>query len=220
MFQLPWNRKKESPRPAPPPLVQEPPEEPDTTPDSPIPFGYKTGWLCVKSDHPPAVMEVLGLRDAAPCNWECGLELAGRGGNLFVSPALDGWVLVVGWIEEDLANLSALAQKFPRLMFFASHRVVDYAAWASFEDGKLLRAYAYAGDEDNVLWDEGPLTPEEIGLGAAHFPRKGVNWDEAQFPDEETVIALSAAWGVDPGFSGKEYPPQLGWVCRCEGRTM
>lgn len=191
-------------------------EDLNTTPDCPIPFGYMTGWLCVQSGDPLAVIEALGLRDTVPCNWVCGLELAGRGGNLFVSPALNGWVLAVGWIEEDLANLSVLARKFPRLMFFASHRVVDYAAWASFEDGKLLRAYAYAGDEDTVLWDEGPLTPEEIGLGAAHFPRNGeeVNWAEAQFPDEETVIALSAAWGVDTSFSGKEYPPALGWLTR------
>lgn len=187
----------------------------NTTPDSPIPFGYKTGWLCVQSDDSLAVIETLGLRDAAPCNWANGLELAESDGNLFVSPVLDGWVLVVGWIEENLANLSALAQKFLRLMYFASHRVADYAAWAKFEGGKLLRAYAYVGGEDNVLWDEGPLTPEEIGQGAAHFPRKGeaVNWDEAQFPDEETVLSLSAAWGVDTSFSGKEYPPQLGWVC-------
>lgn len=183
-----------------------------TTPDSPIPFGYKTGWLCVQSDDPLAVIETLGLRGAAPCNWRQGLERVGRAGEIFVSPALDGWVLVVGWVEKDLANLSALAQKFPRLMFFASHRVVDYAAWASFEGGKLLRAYAYVGDEDNVLWDEGPLTPEEISLGAAHFPRKGVNRDEAQFPDEETVLGLSATWGMDTSFSGKEYPPALGWL--------
>lgn len=189
-------------------------EDLDTAPDRPIPFGYKTGWLCVGSDGPLTVIEALGLRDAAACNWKYGLERVDRAGKIFVSPALDGWVLAVGWIEEDLANLSALAQKFPRLMFFASHRVSDYAAWARFEGGKCLRAYAYAGDEDTVLWDEGPLTPEELSLGGAHFPRKGVGWDEAQFPDEETVIALSAAWGVDTTFSGKEYPPALGWLGR------
>lgn len=182
-------------------------EDLDTAPDCPIPFGYKTGWLCIRSDGPLVVAEALGLGNAAPCNWKNGLERVDRQGMVFVSPALDGWVLAVGWIEEDLANLTALAQKFPRLMFFASHRVTDYTAWARFEDGQLLRAYAYAGGEDTALWDEGPLTPEELSLGVAHFPHKGVNWDGAQFPDEETVLALSAAWGVDTSFSGREYPP-------------
>lgn len=191
-------------------------EDLNTAPDSPIPFGYKTGWLCVQSKDPLAVIETLGLRDAAPCNWKCGLELAEGGKDLFVSPSLDSWVLVVGWMETNLDSLSTLAEKFPALAYFASHRVVDYAAWAKFQGGRLLRAYAYAGDEDTVLWDEGPLTPEELSLGAARFPRRGeaVSWDEAQFPDEETVLALAAAWGVDTGFSGKEYPPALGWLTR------
>lgn len=53
----------------------------NTTPDSPIPFGYKTGWLCVQSGDSLAVIEALGLRDAAPCNWANGLGLAEGGGN-------------------------------------------------------------------------------------------------------------------------------------------
>ena len=30
-------------------------------PDCPIPFGYKTSWLCVKSDSPEEVISALGL---------------------------------------------------------------------------------------------------------------------------------------------------------------
>lgn len=132
---------------------------------------------------------------------------------IFVSPSLDGWVLVVGWFAEDLADLLAVARTFPRFQYFASHRVSDYYVWARFEGGALLRAYAFAGD-DGVFWDEGELTPEEAALGGARFPRKGSepDWDTTEFPDEETVLALAAAWGVDTGFSGKEYPPALGWL--------
>ena len=66
-----------------------------------------------------------------------------------------------------------------------------------------------------MLWDEGPLTPEEIALGAERFPTKGEDCDrdDVDFPDEETVLSLAAAWGVDTSFSEKEYPPALGWVC-------
>ena len=63
-------------------------------PDSPVPFGYKCNWLCVKSDKPMDVIEKLGLKNAEPSNWDKGIEMA-YNGYRFVSPALDGYVLVV-----------------------------------------------------------------------------------------------------------------------------
>lgn len=67
MFAWFQNRKKKAvPTAPPPPPVPLPPEETDgLTPDSPIPFGYKTGWLCIQSGDPQAVLEALGLRGAA-----------------------------------------------------------------------------------------------------------------------------------------------------------
>ena len=35
-------------------------------PDMPVPFGYKTSWLCVKSDSPEDVMGALGLKNPVP----------------------------------------------------------------------------------------------------------------------------------------------------------
>lgn len=214
MLQWPWKKKKQ-PEPVEDFSQSCSPEAPDAlTPDSPLPFGYKTGWLCIQSDDPQTVMEALSLWDSTPCNWAEGLKQAGEGGKVFVSPSLDGYVLVVGWTEEKLENLSPLAAGSPQLQYFASHRVADYYAWAKYEDGKLLRGYAYVGDRDEVAWDQGELTPEEIALGAERFPKMGeeCDWDEVEFPDEETVLALAAAWGVDTSFEEKEYPAALGWV--------
>ena len=52
----------------------------DDTPDGPVPFGYKMGWLAVKCEGPHRLMEALGLRDPKPANWTTGLARAGYQG--------------------------------------------------------------------------------------------------------------------------------------------
>ena len=184
-------------------------------PEPPVPFGYKTGWLCVRSEDPQAVMAALGLY-GVPCGWTAGLERGRKDGAVFVSPVLDDFVLVIGWITEELDELAALAEKFPEMQYYASHRVVEYCAWASFRAGELFRAYAYVGDQGEVPWDEGALTPEETALGGESFPRQDEepDWDSIEYPNEETVLSLAAAWGIDPTFSKKQYPASVGWLCR------
>lgn len=212
MLEWLFGRKKTPNRPAAPQKKAEPLPLPEQVPDSPIPFGYKIGWLCIKSDSPQAVMEALDLRECVPCSWADGLERAGMNGQVFLSPCLDGFVLAVGWMEEKPANLIVLAERFPDVQFFASHRVVNYCAWARFRDGALLRCYVC--EEDRVAWDEGGLTPEEISLSSKRFHRAMDDDDWENFPDEEDVLALAAAWGVDTSFSKKQYPAELGWLGR------
>ena len=72
---------------------------------------------------------------------------------------------------------------------------------------------AYRMEEDEVLWDEGDLTPEELALGFDRFPHAGREHGGGQFPDEESVLDIAAAWGVDPRFQKKTYPPSVSWVC-------
>ena len=31
--------------------------------------------------------------------------------------------------------------------------------------------------------------------------------------EEEDVLDIAAAWGIDPRFERKTYPPAAGWVC-------
>lgn len=196
------------------------PMEKIAVPEQPIPFGYKISWLCIQSEEPQTVMSALGL-NGVPCGWTAGLERAGEDGAVFVSPVLDGFVLVIGWMTEDLDELTALTENVPSLQYYASHRMVDYYAWASFRAGELFRAYAYSGEEDEVLWDKGTLTAEEIALGGERFQRQDEepDWDSVEYPDEETVLSLAAAWGIDPAFSEKQYPAALGWLCEREKHT-
>ena len=185
----------------------------DDTPDGPVPFGYKMGWLAAKCGDPHRLMEVLGLRDPKPANWTTGLARAGYQGQVFVSPVLDGYVLAVGLWAEDLEGIPGsterLVDTFSEVQFFGTHRISDYHYWTKYVNGKAARNYIY--QNSGVVWDEGELTLEELALGFERFPRTGR--ESSWFPGEEDVLDIAAAWGVDPRFQKKAYPPSVGWVC-------
>ncbi len=192
----------------------------DVTPDMPQPFGFKTSWLCIKSNSPEEVISKLRLMNAVPANWENGLGGA-ENGSFFVSPAVHGWVIVVGfptfgWSEEEyeLPALLDIAQHFSEVQAFASHRVVDLCAWAKFRDGKTVRAYYWLGEAGEVLVNEGECTPEEQQLGFDNFVSSADDdWEEKELPDEMSVCEIAAAWGVDPMFSEGEYEAGTGYLC-------
>ena len=171
------------------------------------------GWLAAKCEDPCRLMEVLGLRDPKPANWTTGLAHAGYQGRVFVSPALDGYVLAVGLWAEDLEDVPGrterLVDSFPEVLLFGTHRISDYHYWTKYVDGKVVRNYNC--QDAGVVWDEGDLTPEELALGFERFPR--ADRESGWFPGEEDVLDIAAAWGVDPRFQRKTYPPSVGWVC-------
>ena len=185
----------------------------DDTPDGPVPFGYKMGWLAAKCEAPCRLMEALDLRDPKPANWTTGLAHAGYQGRVFVSPALDGYVLAVGLWAEDLEDMPGrterLVDSFPEVQLFGTHRISDYHYWTKYVDGKVDRNYNC--QDAGVVRDEGDLTPEELALGFERFPR--ADRESGWFPGEEDVLDIAAAWGVDPRFQRKTYPPSVGWVC-------
>ncbi len=191
------------------------PAQDSLMPDTPIPFGYKTGWLCIRCDDPDRAMDVLHGTNRRVCNWSVGLAKAGENGTVFVSPVLDGYVLVVGILEPQPEQLECWAAEFPELQYFGTHRVVECHSWARYQNGNLLRGYTFLGEAGEVTWEEGKPTPEELALGAERFPKAGeeIEWDSAEFPDEETVLSLAAAWGMDTRFDDVVYPAGLGWLC-------
>lgn len=187
-----------------------------TEPDAPVPFGYKTGWLVVRCQDPQRVLAALDALDVRLANWSTGLAaVGGPDERVFVSPVLDGWVLAVDLMElgDSRVLLERLAEEFEEVQFFATHRVTEYHAWIKYENGVLIRDYCYCGDQGAVLRDVGELTAAEQALGFTRFPRKGQEADCTDFPCEEDVLDLAAAWGVDPRFEKKTYPPSVGWLC-------
>ena len=182
----------------------------DDTPDGPVPFGYKTSWAAVKCGSPDEAINALQL-SGRRAGWTTGLAAAMRGQGVFVSPCLDGYVLVIG---QELRQVPPEA--FAEVQQFASHRGSDYYSWALYRDGRKLREFAY--ESDRVMVDDGPLTSEEQALGFDALPRKYEGPESAErsdmrLPDEEDVLNIAAAWGIDPRFENQTYPPSVGWLC-------
>lgn len=177
-------------------------------------FERPSRWLAVKSSNAPAVQEALNLHHIAPCSWEDGLVVAG-GGKLFVSPPIAGWVLVVGSglpePSEDIDScyrfLKDLSRKLGIVQFFSVNRVLNHHAWALLDEGRVYRAYAWAGE---TLWNEGLLTAAERDLGMVCFDYAfEVNVYSSRdviSADTEKLSQLAARWSLDPAAI-----PQTDW---------
>lgn len=204
------------------PLPSLPQRKIDKTPDSPQPFGYKTGWYAIQCDSVEKVIQSLGLNCISECNWQSGISAVYNRNhilqnNIFVSPCLDGFVLVIGITHEpDRATLLNLGKLFEAFQYFATHRVSEYHQWVKIIKGRLIRAYCYVGERGEVLWDEGDITPEEIDLGFDSFvnaANQDGDWDSLSFPDEESVLQIAAAWGIDVTFEHRQYAEATGYLC-------
>jgi hypothetical protein len=173
----------------------------------PVAFGYKCAWLAVRHESPDAVARAIELGNGRASAWDAGIEAA-YAGSAFVTPPLDGWILVVSTrlgelIDNDSAGL--VASMVERLsgalattvMYFVTHRVVELHAWARAECGVLVRHYAYLGESDATLADVGAPSEAERDL---QLP-----------PDEETVLTVAARWSIAPLEldSRDETPPGL-----------
>jgi hypothetical protein len=159
----------------------------DQTPDAPKPFGFKVSWFAVPASDPASVLDALKFGEATPANWTSGVAAAYWDGPssdrwVFVSPAVGGWVLVVGSYlpyptletHHDIGKrfdvlFSRLMQRFDDVQFFGSHRVVDFVAWARAVKGKPTRIFAWSGSDGAVLANIGEQTPEEAKLGFSNL---------------------------------------------------
>ena len=61
---------------------------------------------------------------------------------VFVSPALEGWVLAVGGPE---TLQEELAVEFPQAQWFMSHRTSGCFGWGLYETGHCCRTPAWTG---------------------------------------------------------------------------
>jgi hypothetical protein len=179
-------------------------------PDAPQSFGYKIGWLCIKTSDNAAVVNALGLTAPKPSTWKDGVHAVYGEKRypyrlIFVTPPLDGWTFAVGsWVAEvsgasdphdDIARLERLVTKlsteFGEAQAFVSERTVDFHVWMLARAGKLVRSFGYIGEEGEVLRNEGAPTDAE-----ADFNWSAVNKD--WFPSEDDVMHVAAKWSIDP----------------------
>ena len=190
--------------------------EVSTIPDMPQPFGYKTGWLAIRDAEPMMVIRALGLKDRAKANWESGLTFAGSRDQVFVTPKVGDFVLVVGILDlfSNERKMDGLARHFREMQYFVTHRVTEYHGWAKYRDGRLIRRYCYLGETGQVLHNYGGLTLDELRLGFDRFPTSDdCDWDNIIIPNEEDVLSIAAKWGVDTTFQKYTGGPGIGYLC-------
>lgn len=202
----------------------------DTTPDSPISFGYKISWLAVRTNKPEDVAASFTIDRLQPGNWRSGFIAAYNGG-IFVTPAIHGWVLVVSSrlpspetekiSDEWLRMAKSLSAKFGELQFFGTHQVVGYNAWSQFINGQEVRSYAFSGESGETLIDRGARTSGENELGHKYFDtlspesKDDAYWDRKDlcYPDEDHVMELAGKWSINPSkLETLNLPVSVGWV--------
>lgn len=179
-------------------------------------FGYKQAWLAIREGDASSLIAQLGLRDLGPVPWQEGIDLAYlTDDRLALTPPLVGaggasWLLAVGRClmranaTVDVAGLSATLGR--EVQFFASHRVVELHRWERGREGLLERAFEYVGESGEVRRWHGDPDPAEraVGLPAALSEEVDV------LVGEEDVMAVAAAWSVDPSaIDGRPVPGPL-----------
>lgn len=195
-------------------------------PESPIAFGPKMAWLAIPGYKPSEVISALRLSDVAPANWTKGLtEAYADNRQVFVTPALSGWVLVIGktlWQKADMNRsaeniqwLKEVGRIFGNACFFSTMRGLGNHGWVGIRGGNIVRAYGYSGELQELIWLLGEPTEEEIAINAG-FANETEEIREANFrpviPDEKMVLAMAAAWSVDVSFGNRQYPPDYGFL--------
>lgn len=171
---------------------------------APLPFGYKLGWFTVRSSAPGAVAAALGLVGTRAAGWDEGVTAIYAAGadEVFVTPALAGWVLAAGpWAlgrggapgVQAIAELTrTLSVRFGEAQAFATQRTVEYHHWLRARQGVVERVFAYLGEEGAILANEGELTAAERALDWA--VQSPAEW----LPNEEDVLRVAGAWSVNP----------------------
>ena len=203
------------------------PEQPvllSDEPDTPQPLGTEIAWLAIRCEEPERVIAALDM-PGQQANWATGLAAARQGDGLFVSPLVDGFVLVVfrdtlpeagdlhllpseDWYDDEEWAVRVTA--FDEVQSFDISDKEAYYGWEQVISGRLVRRQIRQGYR--VYADEGGMTEGEALAARQGIASRGTG---APFT-AENVMDIAAAWGVDPRFE-KEYPPSVGWLCRRDG---
>jgi hypothetical protein len=174
----------------------------DQDPDRALPFGYKCAWFAVRSHDNKIVANALGVQNARIVTWHEGVAAAYSDSDrdVFLTPPIRGWVLVAGRHLASESTVSGkprwmnimirLAERFPDVQFYATHRVVEYHLWVQAKDSRIIRHYEFIGDQGETVANEGELTTDERDLGLI--------FDADRSPVESDVMMLAGKWSVNP----------------------
>lgn len=174
----------------------------------PFLFDRPSRWLAIKCTNLVKIQAALRLHNATPCSWTEGFGRVCET-KLFVSPPVQGWVIVVGQglpeASDDVDKLFHFLMKLSRelgvVQFFSADRVFHHHSWIKVDNGSVQRAYAWA---DETLWNQGDATPAEKALemkcyayGEAPLPFP-FSARECHAANCDKILQLAARWSIDP----------------------
>ncbi|PYM15373.1 MAG: hypothetical protein DME18_04455 [Verrucomicrobia bacterium] len=174
---------------------------------SPV-FHCPNRWVAIQSANPQAVQAALGLHNPTPCSWTDGMARVSDQ-KLFISPPVDGWILVVGVLLPEPGEdvdvcfrfLQRLSRELGEVQYFSVNHAVGHHAWARFERGRAIRGYAWAGE---TLWNQGRKTWAERKLGLTCYDYcegetgNHITELERSRANTEKVLLLASIWSLDP----------------------
>jgi hypothetical protein len=179
-------------------------------------FARPDCWLAIESSDTQAVQSALGLNHPTPCSWSDGLS---GDKQLFISPPIRGWTVVIGSglpdpgedVDACFRLIVGLSRKLGKVQFFCANRVVNHHGWARAENGRVQRAYAWAG---KTVWLQGERTAAECDLGF-ECRDYGDYGSEDCFSESndvalnvEKVPLLAARWSLDPAAINAQFLEQ------------
>jgi hypothetical protein len=209
----------------------------DIAPDRPRAFGSEMSWLAVETDDAGRLAAVLGLEDLSVANWNSGIgaiydpKLSDT--FVFISPPVEGWTFVAGvslpmpqgggFVDKAAPLLARVAREFSNVQYFAAFPIIDFYAWARFENGQPRRAAAFG--EAGVLWDAGRPTAAERELGLSMLELRGILNRQGDIggalqlhPTEAHVLGIAERWSLNPmaieASSGQKRENGVGWIAR------
>ncbi len=165
-------------------------------------------WLAIRSGNVAAVQETLGLSKPRRCSWEDGFAISGVE-RLFISPPVNGWILVVGPAlpapEEDVDFcfhfISHISKRLGHVQYFSLNSALSHHCWVRAHTGRVERAYAWCGE---TLWNQGTITPEEsvLGMECHQYGDSIENLDLKQVNrlnnNTADISQLAARWSMNP----------------------
>jgi hypothetical protein len=223
----PWKLVDETPSLVDATLVQIQTTPLDIKPDAPQAFGLDAIWLAVRSQSTQAVAQALQLSQTVPANWRSGLQavhqpLPCTPGWVFVTPPIQGWVLVTGALpypggtsDSDLASLllQLLSHQFPQVQYFGAHSGIVWHGYARYDGGELLRAFACVDSVDHSIWDVGSSHAEP--MPARQHAEAVINGYESDHFTwhQNRVFSIAEHWSINPQqLVAMALPPSLGLV--------
>jgi len=165
-----------------------------------------TSWLAIRSYSLQAVQSAFDLRNPKPCSL---VERRTSAQELLIAPPFRDWIIVFGSglpnpaddVDACFRFVLDLSRKLGHVQFFVADQVLYHHAWVQAEAGRVIRAYAWAGQ---TLWNQGVKTVPELKLGFKVFSygesSEGAIWNqnEVMAMNADKVPLLAAHWSLDP----------------------